>query len=191
MEEFVLCNFIEITLLLGWSPVNLPRFCRPPFLKNTDGGLLLDIHTITGNTFILSIFSFQFINVKLYFWKQTKISIYISFFNSFSYQSVKTIFLKVRASLPWLPTVTLLRRTKTFTVTRQYEIAYGVPHFETKKKLAKSIQWLYIEIFKVLHKSWLQLSVQHHSDVDKDSYCKACFKSTTFVRKHNLQNSIH
>ena len=66
----MLCNFIEITLLHGWSPVNLQRFCRTSFLKNTNGGLLLDIYTITRNTFILSMFSFQFINLKWYLWKQ-------------------------------------------------------------------------------------------------------------------------
>ena len=71
MEEFLLCKFIiEITLLRGWSPGNLVRFCRTHFLKNTYGGLLLDIYTITRNIYILSIFSFQFINVKSYLWKQ-------------------------------------------------------------------------------------------------------------------------
>ena len=73
MEEFLLCNFIEITLLLGWSPVNLLRFSRIPFLKNTYGVLLLDIYHITRNTFILSILPFQFINIKKYLWKQKSV----------------------------------------------------------------------------------------------------------------------
>ena len=55
MEEFLLCNFIEITLLHGWSPVNLLHFCRAPFLNNTYGGLPLYIYTITRNTqFLIS-----------------------------------------------------------------------------------------------------------------------------------------
>ena len=55
------------------TPVNLLRFCRTPFLKNTYGGLLLDIYTITRNTFILNIFSFQYINTKQYLWKQKSV----------------------------------------------------------------------------------------------------------------------
>ena len=38
------CNFIEITLWHGCSPVNLLRIFRIPFLKNTSGRLLLKIH---------------------------------------------------------------------------------------------------------------------------------------------------
>ena len=41
MEEFLLCNFIEIILLHGWSLVNLLGFCRIIFLNNTYGGLPL------------------------------------------------------------------------------------------------------------------------------------------------------
>ena len=33
MEEFLLCNFIEVTLLHGWSPVNLLQFCRTSFWR--------------------------------------------------------------------------------------------------------------------------------------------------------------
>ena len=66
-------NFIEITLLHGWSPANLLRFCRTPFLKYTYWRLLLDIYTITRNTLILSIFSFQFTNIKYYLWKQKSV----------------------------------------------------------------------------------------------------------------------
>ena len=82
MEEFLLCNFIEITLLHGWSPVNLLRFSRIPFLKNTYGVLLLDIYHITRNTFILSIFSFQFINIKKYLWKQQSVFKLVSLITS-------------------------------------------------------------------------------------------------------------
>ena len=37
----LLCNFIEITLQHGCSPVNLLHIFRTPFLKNTSGRLLL------------------------------------------------------------------------------------------------------------------------------------------------------
>ena len=37
----VLCNFIEITIRHGYSPVNLLHIFRTPFLKNTSGWLLL------------------------------------------------------------------------------------------------------------------------------------------------------
>ena len=37
----LLSNFIEITLRLGCSPVNLLHIFRTPFLKNTSGWLLL------------------------------------------------------------------------------------------------------------------------------------------------------
>ena len=38
----LLCNFIEITLRHGCSPVNLPHIFRTPFSKNTSEWLLLD-----------------------------------------------------------------------------------------------------------------------------------------------------
>ena len=38
-----LCNFIEITIWHGCSPVNLLHIFRTPFLKNTSDGLLLNI----------------------------------------------------------------------------------------------------------------------------------------------------
>ena len=38
----LLCNFVEITLWHGRSPVNLMDIFRTPFPKNTSGGLLLD-----------------------------------------------------------------------------------------------------------------------------------------------------
>ena len=38
----LLCNFIEIALRHGCSPVNLLHIFRTPFPKNTSGWLLLD-----------------------------------------------------------------------------------------------------------------------------------------------------
>ena len=35
------CNFVEITLLHGSSPVNLLHICRTPLLKNTSQGMFL------------------------------------------------------------------------------------------------------------------------------------------------------
>ena len=40
------CNFIEIALRHGCSPVNLLHVFRTPFYKNTNGGLLLCLHQI-------------------------------------------------------------------------------------------------------------------------------------------------
>ena len=37
----LLCNFIEIALWHGCSPINLLHIFRRPFPKNTSGGLLL------------------------------------------------------------------------------------------------------------------------------------------------------
>ena len=37
------CNFIEITLRRGCSPVNVLHMFRIPFLKNTSGRLLLNV----------------------------------------------------------------------------------------------------------------------------------------------------
>ena len=39
----LLCNFMEITLRHGCSPVNLLRISRTSFRKNTSGGLLLGV----------------------------------------------------------------------------------------------------------------------------------------------------
>ena len=39
----LLCNFIEITVQHGCSPVNLLRVFRIPFLKNTTGWLPLEL----------------------------------------------------------------------------------------------------------------------------------------------------
>ena len=40
----LLCDFIEITLRHGRSPVNLLHIFKTPFLKNTSGRLLLPLH---------------------------------------------------------------------------------------------------------------------------------------------------
>ena len=39
----MLCNFIEVALQHGCSPVNLLHIFRTPFLKNTTEGLLLSL----------------------------------------------------------------------------------------------------------------------------------------------------
>ena len=48
-----LCNFIEITLLHGCSPVNLLHILRTPFLKNISERLLLHVR-VTCNYFMPS-----------------------------------------------------------------------------------------------------------------------------------------
>ena len=40
----LLCNFVEIALRHGCSPVNLLHFFRTPFRKNTSGGMFLNIY---------------------------------------------------------------------------------------------------------------------------------------------------
>ena len=44
----LLCNFIEITLRHGCSPVNLLHIFRTPFLKNISEWLLLEIVRFRG-----------------------------------------------------------------------------------------------------------------------------------------------
>ena len=61
----LLCNFIEITLRHGCSPVNLLHFSRTLCPKNTSEGLLLDLFT---NLFHLQ---HDIINWLLTFAKQT------------------------------------------------------------------------------------------------------------------------
>ena len=65
MEEFLLCNVIEIILLHGWPPVNFLRFGRITFLKNTYGGLPLDICTIKRNTQFLVSFPLHSYNSSI------------------------------------------------------------------------------------------------------------------------------
>ena len=43
----LLCNFIEIALQHGCSPVNLLHIFGTPFLKNKYGGLLLSVILLT------------------------------------------------------------------------------------------------------------------------------------------------
>ena len=56
-----LYNFIEIPLRHGCSPVNLPHTFGTAFLKNTSGGLLLDINIHVFNK-----------RIKFNNWKITK-----------------------------------------------------------------------------------------------------------------------
>ena len=60
----LLCNFIEITLWHGCSPVNLLHIFRTPFLKSTSGWLLLNIPTriIKGNSDMFRDFIFSNLN---------------------------------------------------------------------------------------------------------------------------------
>ena len=48
----LLCNFIEISFHHGCSAVNLLHIFRTPFLKNTSGGLLLDLKKIVHETLV-------------------------------------------------------------------------------------------------------------------------------------------
>ena len=55
----LLCNFIEITLRHGFSPVNLLHIFRKPFPKNTSGRLLLKHQKLpngSSSDFILSFY---------------------------------------------------------------------------------------------------------------------------------------
>ena len=73
MEELLLCNFIKFTLMHEWSPVNLLRFCRTPFLNKMYGGLILDIYIITrnkennviSNAFVLLATRFAYYSVRI------------------------------------------------------------------------------------------------------------------------------
>ena len=68
----LLCNFIEITLQNGCSPVNLWHIFRTPFLKNTSEWLLLklDNEPIFSSAFptLFLIFIFVFENSQNSFW---------------------------------------------------------------------------------------------------------------------------
>ena len=52
----LLCNFIEITLWHGCSPVNLLNIFRTPFLKSTSGRLLLIFVYMMVNFFWVNAF---------------------------------------------------------------------------------------------------------------------------------------
>ena len=55
-QRFNFCNFNEITLRQGRSPVNLMHIFRTPFLKNTSGLLLLPLDKSTTRSFYSSLF---------------------------------------------------------------------------------------------------------------------------------------
>ena len=48
----LLCNFIQIVLRHGWSPVNCMHIFRKPFLKNTSGWLLLPFDGILFSYYV-------------------------------------------------------------------------------------------------------------------------------------------
>ena len=59
----LLCDFIEITLRHGRSPVNLLHIFKTPFLKNTSGRVLLPLHIkqqLTGEPIVLQIINTRF-----------------------------------------------------------------------------------------------------------------------------------
>ena len=81
-EKVLLCNFIEITLWHGCSPVNLLRIFRTPFYKNTSGWLLLTI-------FLLCKFhGFPYISME---WSKCILSTISTILESF----IKTMFVSV------------------------------------------------------------------------------------------------
>ena len=59
----LLCNFIEVALRHGCSPVNLLHIFRTPFLRNTSKGLLLDQPQRTLLYIKLQILRLQFFKV--------------------------------------------------------------------------------------------------------------------------------
>ena len=64
------CNFIEITLRHGCSPVNLLHIFRTPFPKNTSGGLLLYVVIISvslSSCFLMTHTAITSINRKILF----------------------------------------------------------------------------------------------------------------------------
>ena len=65
----LLCNFIEITLRHGCSPVNLLHISRTPFLKNTSEWLLLEhsklvVSSLFSNTSYFISNTFNFLNTS-------------------------------------------------------------------------------------------------------------------------------
>ena len=58
----LLCNFIEIALRHGCSPVNLLHISRTPFPRNTSGWLLLEIGFFKIRKFDRLLFRFKFIS---------------------------------------------------------------------------------------------------------------------------------
>ena len=66
MSIKLICNFIEITLLHWFCPVNLLRIFRTPFPKNNSGGLLLKIHTLSIENELLIRFDLEIFQVMKY-----------------------------------------------------------------------------------------------------------------------------
>ena len=77
----LLCNFIEINLWYGCSPVNLPHIFRTPFSRNTSGWLLLYYVPCTDSAYPFIIIKSCFINYLI------SIIIFITFFNQSINQS--------------------------------------------------------------------------------------------------------
>ena len=62
----MLCNFIEIALRNGCSPVNLLHIFRTPFLKNFSGWLLLQNNYCSSEIYLLSLSFLLFITFYAY-----------------------------------------------------------------------------------------------------------------------------
>ena len=77
----LLCNFIEITLWHGCSPVNLPHISRTPFSRNTSGWLLLYYVPCTTSAYPFVIIQSCIINYLI------SIIIFVAFFNQSINQS--------------------------------------------------------------------------------------------------------
>ena len=59
MPKCDFCNFIEIALRHGCSPVNLPHLFRTPFPRNTSGRLLLSIALVNSLRSLSLLISFS------------------------------------------------------------------------------------------------------------------------------------
>ena len=64
----LLCNFIEIALRHGCSPVNLLHILRTPFCKNTSEGLLLIIVIVITTISLMSKDKFNWVFLDLIKW---------------------------------------------------------------------------------------------------------------------------
>ena len=63
----LLCNFIEIALWQGCSPVNLLHFFRTSFSKNTSGWLLLTSLKRNSSTIVFLGFFSNFLRIPIFF----------------------------------------------------------------------------------------------------------------------------
>ena len=63
----MLCNFIEIALWQGCSPVNLLHFFRTSFSKNTSGWLLLTSLKLNSSTIVFLSFFSNFLRIPIFF----------------------------------------------------------------------------------------------------------------------------